>query len=154
MSIPTTMRMHVNDPPPSPHTRVRVCSAHTHTHTHTHTRTHNTHTTCARTHTAFSSLARHQAPQMSRSNRLKKGKRKAKPAANVGWLVGDVLMARWYHESSLNSPYRGSYYVAEVLEVNTSTTGRKIYSVRYNDDSSIEKDVRHGNTRALENNKK
>ena len=76
-------------------------------------------------------------------------KKKAEPAVNVGCNVGDTLMARWYHEDSLGSPFRGAYYVAQVIDVFTNTRGRKTYTVQYCADV-IEENVKHNHTKSLE----
>ena len=48
---------------------------------------------------------------MSDEPKVSRAKKKTKPAVNVVWNVGDTLMARWYHEDSLGSPFRGAYHV-------------------------------------------
>ena len=61
--------------------------------------------------------------------------------------LGDVLKVRWYNKDSVGNPFRGSYYTAKVLEVNTNTDG---HTVKYDDDeSAIETNVKHGNTKSL-----
>ena len=67
---------------------------------------------------------------------------------NVDWNVGNTLLARWYHEDSLGSPFRGAYYVAKVIDVFTNTRGRKTYTVQYGDDV-IEENVKHNHTKSL-----
>ena len=81
--------------------------------------------------------------------RAGKRKPKPKPASNVGWLQGDMCVVRWCHPDSLNSQFRGCYYVATVIDVFTNSTGRKTYTVQYGEDGVVEENVKHGNTKQM-----